>query len=172
MQPVEVLVVVVFTAVAAIVVWHFAARHWRTARRRKRAYRARRGELVARDLLEQWGFTVLAAQVPAVCEYWCDGRMLEASLRADYLVERRSRRYVAEVKTGSVVTSLDHAPTRRQLLEYQIAYRTEGVLLVNVERGELQNVRFHASQRSSGVIAPLVIGGLLGAAMTGWLASF
>ncbi len=173
MQPAEVLGLVVFTAVTAIVAWHGAVQRWRTARRRSRAYRAQRGEHAARELLEQSGFTVVAAQVPGACEYFCDERPVEAALRADYLVERRGKRYIAEVKTGSIVASLDHPPTRRQLLEYQIAYRTEGVLLVNVERGELQHVRFEGSQRTSGLVAPLlllIIGAVLGAAATVFLA--
>ena len=59
-----------------------------------------------------------------------DGRTL---LRADLLVTRNGRRYVAEVKTGRTAPRLDCAATRRQLLEYRIAFGVDGVLLVDAE---------------------------------------
>ena len=64
------------------------------------------------------------------------------ALRADLLVERGGRRYVAEVKTGEAAPSLATAATRRQLLEYLIAYRVDGVLLVDAERGSVHEVEF------------------------------
>jgi hypothetical protein len=63
-------------------------------------------------------------------------------LRADYLVRRGKQRFVAEVKTGNLVASIRHAPTRRQLLEYQLAYGTNGVLLVDVLADEVLVVCF------------------------------
>lgn len=161
----------VTAAAAAVIGWHLAVRRWRTLRRRRRAARARRGELAARALLERRGFEVISEQAPGLFEYQCDGQTAAAALRADYLVRRRGKRYVAEVKTGKLVTSLEHAPTRRQLLEYQIAYASEGVLLVDVEQGKLELVRFEThARRARGLVVPLLMGALGGAALTAWLA--
>ena len=63
-------------------------------------------------------------------------------MRADYLVEQDGERLVAEVKTGAEAPELSTAATRRQLLEYRVAFAVEGVLLVCPERGTIQRVEF------------------------------
>jgi hypothetical protein len=63
-------------------------------------------------------------------------------LRADYLVEGRGERLVAEVKTGELAPQLATAATRRQLLEYHVAFAVDGVLLVCPEEGAIHRVEF------------------------------
>ncbi|HET9625604.1 MAG TPA: hypothetical protein VFP84_29760, partial [Kofleriaceae bacterium] len=62
----------------------------------------------------------------------------------DRLLEERSdgERLVAEVKTGEVAPRLATAATRRQLLEYLVAFGVDGVLLVCPELGTIQRVAF------------------------------
>lgn len=120
-----------------------ALRRWLEARsRRRRAARAQRAELDAAALLEASGFVVLARQQRQRWALEVDGRALEFTLIADYLVERGGRRWVAEVKTGERALDLRHGPTRRQLLEYQQAFGVAGVLLVDAEGETLQRVSF------------------------------
>ena len=123
-----------------------AARRWRawrgSARARQRSARSLRGELEAEHLLARLGFEVVARQA---CLEWiiaCDGEDHEVELRADLLVERDGRRYVAEVKTGVSAPLLTNAATRRQLLEYCIAYQVDSVLLVDVEADCVREVSF------------------------------
>lgn len=77
-----------------------------------------------------------------------DGEPLAVELHADYLVEGqpgddgRCERLVAEVKTGDQAPLLTTAATRRQLLEYRVAWRADGVLLVCPERGQIHRVDF------------------------------
>ena len=63
-------------------------------------------------------------------------------MRADYLVELRGELLVAEVKTGEEAPQLSSAATRRQLLEYRVAFAVDGVLLVCPERGAIHRVDF------------------------------
>ena len=70
-----------------------------------------------------------------------DGAPQAASLRCDLVVTRAGRRFVAEVKTGALAPRLDHAPTRRQIVEYLLAFDADGVLLVDAERDEVREVR-------------------------------
>jgi hypothetical protein len=120
-----------------------ALRRWLEGRsRRRRAARAQRAERDAAALLEASGFVVLARQQRQRWALEVDGRALEFTLIADYLVERGGRRWVAEVKTGERALDLRHGPTRRQLLEYQQAFGVAGVLLVDAEGETLQRVSF------------------------------
>lgn len=120
---------------------------WASARRagvasRRRNRRAQRGEADAEALLEAAGYTVLERQVGAWTVMVVDGEEVEVSVRADLWVGRGSRRYVAEVKTGRAAPDPTLPATRRQLLEYQLVFRPDGLLLVDVEAGEVHEVSF------------------------------
>ena len=118
-------------------------RNWRGSwRARRRANRAGRGEDVAADLLEDAGYTVVERQARVLWGPLLDGEPQLLELRADYLVEGDGQLLVAEVKTGEQAPSIETAATRRQLLEYHVAFAVDGVLLVSPEQGTIQRVAF------------------------------
>jgi hypothetical protein len=118
-------------------------RGWRgSARARRRAARALAGEDAAAAMLARAGYRIVARQATA---YWApllDGEPQETEVRADSLVEAGGERLVAEVKTGAEAPQLATAATRRQLLEYLVAFEADGVLLVCPERGAIHRVEF------------------------------
>lgn len=116
----------------------------RAARLARRMVRARRGEHAARRLLRSLGFTIEREQAPGAMVLRVDGAVHSFALRADYLVRRRGKRYVAEVKTGQRAPDLAHAPTRRQLLEYAQAFDVDGVLLVDPEARRVREIAFRS----------------------------
>lgn len=133
-------------ALVALVVARWL-RAWRGSRRaRVRAARAIAGEGGAVQLLRDAGFTIVAAQARIWWSPMVDGEPHQLELRADYLVEADGALLVAEVKTGEEAPRLSTAATRRQLLEYQVAFATaygaEGVLLVCPESGTIHRVEF------------------------------
>ncbi len=105
-----------------------------------RALRAVDGELGAAALLEREGYAVLGRQVPGSWTVRADGEAVTFGLRADYLVSRGGRRYIAEVKTGRLAPRLSHGPTRRQLLEYSAAFDVQGVILVDADGETITHV--------------------------------
>ncbi len=137
-------VVAIAVAAAVLALWLAARwRGWRGSRRaRRRAARASAGEDGAALLLEDAGYVVIERQARLVWAIVVDGEAFDVELRADYLVERAGQRLVAEVKTGEVAPRLDTAATRRQLLEYRVAFGADAVLLVSPERGVIQRVEF------------------------------
>jgi hypothetical protein len=100
-------------------------------------------------LLERVGYAVLGAQVEGAYSLCVDGRMLSISVRADYLVSRDGRRFVAEVKSGRFAPLLATPATRRQLLEYLVAFRADGVLLVDGETQRIHEVAFPIAGRAA-----------------------
>lgn len=104
------------------------------------------GERRARKLLERAGFRVTATQAPGQYELLVDGVSQKIHLRADFLVERGGRHYVAEVKSGEESGKITGRATRRQLLEYQVAFAVSGVLLVDSFGGAIREVVFPAPQ--------------------------
>jgi hypothetical protein len=141
------LVVVVAAGLALALALHLAVRalgrglrRWQARRRQARAVR---GERQAERLLDRLGYAIRDRQVATSWAVTCDGEVHEVPLRADLLVERDGKRYVAEVKTGRVAPRLATATTRRQLLEYRVAYDVDGILLVDAEAGRVMHVDFH-----------------------------
>ena len=116
---------------------------------------------------------MLGAQVEGSYSLVVDGEPLNVPLRADYMVSRRGRRYIAEVKSGKSAPRLSTAATRRQLLEYLVAFEVDGVLLVDGEERQVHEVVFPVPSRDqSGLWAGKQLGwigaGLLTAAIF-WL---
>jgi hypothetical protein len=107
-----------------------------------------------------------------------DGEDFAQPLEADYLCEREGRTLPAEVKTGQAADLATRA-TRRQLLEYAVAYRSGATLLVDADAGTVAEVRFPAAAgtgqapvrpgRLGPFVAVLLLGALAGLAAGYWL---
>lgn len=135
----------------AVVLVVLVVRRWAASwRARRRGARAVAGEGAAREMLEEAGYAVVAAQARIDWEILVDGEPFVVELRADYLVERDGETLVAEVKTGAAAPSLATAATRRQLLEYRVAFGVDGILLVVPERGTIQRVEFQKLPAGAG----------------------
>jgi hypothetical protein len=146
---------------------------WRAASRARRlrrlATRARAAEVRAATLLESHGYRIVAEQPVTT---WLIGDH-EALVRADYLVEKGARTYVAEVKSGADAPSLSSRATRRQLLEYFCAFAVDGVLMVDAESGSIEHVPFALPRRSrsAAIISAFVLGAACAAAVLALLRS-
>ena len=133
-------------ALIALVIARYV-RGWRgTYKAKRRAARAGAGEADAVRLLERAGFRIVARQARISWAPLVDGEPYPIELRADYLVEADGERLVAEVKTGDEAPRLATAATRRQLLEYHVAFGVDGVLLVCPERGSIHRIEFPLRQ--------------------------
>jgi Holliday junction resolvase len=118
--------------------WRKLRTGWAASKAAKRGLKAERD---AEKLLKKLGYTLVARQVPAGYSVLLDGDLATFRLTADLLVESGGKRHVAEVKTGKAI-KLDHAETRRQLLEYQLAFGVDSLLLVDMEGKKVHTVRF------------------------------
>lgn len=126
----------------AALLWLMLRRWGASWSRRRRWAHARRVESGAPKLLAARGYRVVGAQVPSSYSLLVDGRSVKVSLRADYIVTCNGRSFVAEVKSGKAAPQLTTAATRRQLLEYSLAFDVDGMLLVDGEAGEIHEIEF------------------------------
>jgi hypothetical protein len=126
-----------------------SARWCARARGRAHNLRGQRGEEAAEALLHRNGYVTIARQVRASYLVELDDRPVSVDLCADFIVERGGRRLVAEVKTGRRAPRFEYADTRRQLLEYQLGFGVDSVLLIEIERERLREVRFPVRARAA-----------------------
>lgn len=125
----------------------------------ERAQHAARGEELAKRLLERQGFRVQAEQMTGGYTMCVNGVDVKVKLRADLIAEREGKRWLVEVKTGQDAVRYDYAPTRRQLLEYAVAYPVDGVLLLDADRARMVQVEF---PMIAGIAAVPPVSGKLG----------
>jgi hypothetical protein len=109
---------------------------------RQRVRRAQRGESDARALLEALGYTVIEEQLRGDWTVEVDGEDHRVEVIADLLVERDGWRFIAEVKTGDLAPDPLRPATRRQLLEYLLAFEPDGMLLVYMVHERVHEIAF------------------------------
>jgi hypothetical protein len=147
--------------------WLRGAAGRRLARARARG---RAGEQAAIGLMERSGYAIEALQPVRRWTIHCDGQAQDIELRADLLVSRGDRRFVAEVKTGDAAPRLQTPATRRQLLEYSVAYDADGVLLIDVEAQRIHEIVFPRAIERARPGRSLLLAAMAFAATLIWLA--
>lgn len=109
---------------------------------RRRVLKAGKAELAARKFLEEEGYRVLAVQerVPVVTKM--NGKPHKSHIQADLIVQKGKEIFVVDVKTGQVAQQPNSPEIRRQLLEYFLIYRTDGVLVLDMGNKKLYRMEF------------------------------
>jgi hypothetical protein len=78
-----------------------------------------------------------------------DGEEFESFIIADYIVRKGSKTYVVEVKSQEIASRIYEPSVRRQLLEYFLTFKPDGVLLVDMSGKKIHRVEFiRAKDRS------------------------
>lgn len=114
-------------------------------RRRTRSQIGLAAERDAERVLRRAGYRVVERQLTGTWTLWIDGSPRAVTCRADLLVQRGRERLVAEVKSAGPALDPTSPATRRQLLEYTMAFDVDGVILVDMQKRRLYRVEFPAS---------------------------
>lgn len=149
----ELLVLVATALVAAVVLLWVLHQHRLSSRRTRRRERASIGEREASSLLTAAGWEVLEVQPSCRWTLLVDGVETEVESRADFLVRREGRLWIADAKSGRRAVAATSPATRRQLLEYLLAFEVDGVLLVDCERRAVIRVGFPMLRESRPVVS-------------------
>jgi Holliday junction resolvase-like predicted endonuclease len=134
----------------------------RKKHQRKRFKRGLKLEQKAAKFLTSRGFTIIGEQVEYQHTYLINGEENSSKISIDYLVEKNSKVFVVEVKSGKSAISIKNRSTRRQLLEYAVTIECDGLYLLDMENKELQLIEFKfpnselKSKNNNGVLLALV----------------
>ena len=99
-------------------------------------------EIDAITLIERNGYKIIEEQSTIHCSFLVNGEETNYTVRADYVAEKKEKRYVIEVKSGDLAPNPNHSATRRQLLEYAHVYRPDGLLLADMTAITLSTIEF------------------------------
>jgi len=131
-----------FAAVLGALVLAWGRRWIDRGERRARARAGQRAERDAERLLARAGYRVVERQITQRWTLWIDGEPIEVTCRADLIVSRGRERLIAEVKGRGPATDPTNPSTRRQLLEYVLAFDVDGALLVDMAGKRVLRVDF------------------------------
>ena len=114
----------------------------RVKRLRKRFSKSRQAEKEAEKILKKNGYAIIDAQKSKPLLITIGDKVHRYLVRIDYLARKRGRVYVVEVKSGEKIPYITNRETRRQMLEYYLAYQPSGILLLNMKNKSISEVKF------------------------------
>ncbi|HEX5661264.1 MAG TPA: hypothetical protein VFX59_28940 [Polyangiales bacterium] len=111
-----------------------------------------KSEKDAEKLLKKLGYQVIQRRPPA--SYWAvvDGEPQAINLAGDWLLEKGGQSFLAEVKTGKAA-KLENEATRRQILEYQLAFGVDAILLLDMDAKVMRTIRFPLPKKAGVAVA-------------------
>jgi len=114
----------------------------RAERLRKRFSKSRQAEKEAEKILKKNGYTIIDVQKSKPLLITIGDKIHRYLVRIDYLARKRGKVYVVEVKSGEKIPYITNRETRRQMLEYYLAYQPSGILLLNMKNKSISEVKF------------------------------
>jgi hypothetical protein len=132
--------------VGAFVAWH-VYRAIRNFSMRRRFARGAQGEERARAYLLKHGFSISDEQHKLSAHMFVDGEKTDFTVVADYLVRRKGRTGIVEVKTGTRAIDPASRETRRQIFEYYHLYDVDDFYFFDAESERLMAIRFAGEPR-------------------------
>ncbi len=137
---------------------------------KKRFERGNKLELQAKNFLKNKGYTIVDYQSTYEHRYMVDGEVQYADIQPDYIVKKKGKKYIVEVKSGTTATSLRNRSTRRQLLEYDYVVENDGIFLLDMEHRDLKLIQFKskAGKRSGKLLKTVIVVAIFGIAIPYW----
>ena len=142
------IIALLLVALAVLLIWLIWLHGVAGRRVRAQSRLGARGERRALQMLKRAGYEILGEQALASYPVLVDKRPMQIHLRADFLVKKAGRTYVAEAKSGGPSAQITTRATRRQLLEYQHAFAAHGLLLIDVAAESIAEVQFQSASVS------------------------
>lgn len=125
---------------------YFGYRGYTRYQRKKRSRRAIRGEKRAKQLLKKEGYHILKEQLEGEVSLLVGEKAHACKIRADFYVKKGFKKYIAEVKTGKNAKATV-PEIRRQLMEYDLVFKPDGMLFIDMKNETIEVVVFDKKLR-------------------------
>ena len=103
--------------------------------------RGRKAEQKAIKLLKKNGYKIESFQTTAKGKLLQDDETVSFFIRADLIVSKDKKKFIAEVKSGKAA-SIEEINTRRQLLEYSKVFNNKNLILIDTEKNKIKKIEF------------------------------
>lgn len=130
-------VILALLLIAAFVYWAVRRRSGRIAGKTSAKSNPR-----ARAILEESGYEILKIKPTVTVRMEVDEQHYPFVLKSDFIVSRGGRRYLVQVQQENKQLRLQSKLVRNSLLRDVLAFRTDGILIINIKKETLSQVRF------------------------------
>ena len=103
--------------------------------------RGKKAEKKAIKLLKKNGYKIQNYQPIGKGHVLQDNEKVHFDIRADLIVSKDKKLYIAEVKSGASA-SIKEINTRRQLLEYSKVFENNNLILIDTEKNKIKKIEF------------------------------
>ncbi len=121
----------------SLVIWRFGSRRVRITGKK-----AGQAHSKAIQFLKEQEYEILKVKPAVTVRMAVDQSTHTYEMTADYLVAKAGRRYIVRVIRGGKPVRLQSKMWRGTLLRDVLAFQAAGILVLNLEKGILQDVRF------------------------------
>ena len=103
--------------------------------------KGKKAEQKAITLLKKNGYKIESFQTTAKGKLLQDNETINFLIRADLIVSKDKKKFIAEVKSGRAA-SIEEINTRRQLLEYSRVFNNTNLILIDTEKNKIKKIEF------------------------------
>ncbi len=103
--------------------------------------KGKKAEQKAIKLLKKNGYKIESFQTTAKGKLSQDDETINFFIRADLIVSKDKKKFIAEVKAGKAA-SIEEINTRRQLLEYSKVFNNKNLILIDTEKNKIKKIEF------------------------------
>ena len=103
--------------------------------------KGKKAEQKAIKLLKKNGYKIESFQTTAKGKLLQDDETISFFIRADLIVSKDKKKFIAEVKSGKAA-SIEEINTRRQLLEYSKVFNNKNLILIDTEKNKIKKIEF------------------------------
>lgn len=122
--------------------------------------------------LTQLGYKIIGNNIKHNYSLQANQENINIGLEIDYLVKKKGKTYIIEVKSGESATQITNSNTRRQILEYSLFIKNDGVFLLDMEKEELQEIVFPIKHKNTPKKSPILAFIILGITLIFLLLSY
>ena len=103
--------------------------------------KGKKAEQKAIKLLKKNGYKIESFQTIAKGKLLQDDETINFFIRADLIISKNKKKFIAEVKSGKSA-SIEDINTRRQLLEYSKVFNNKNLILIDTEKNKIKKIEF------------------------------
>ncbi|MEA3492928.1 MAG: hypothetical protein U9R38_00920 [Candidatus Margulisiibacteriota bacterium] len=96
----------------------------------------------AEEILRRSGFDILSRRKKANIITNVNGKDHFGFVEVDYIVRKKKKKYAVAVKAGEGTADANEPVLRRRLIEYEHILALDGLLILDLSRGEINRVTF------------------------------
>jgi hypothetical protein len=100
-------------------------------------------EKEAEGMLRRAGLVVIAKQKKKTVITKINGKDHLGFVEADYIVKKGRKRFLVVVKSGEGAADPNEPILRRRFIEYEHLFSPDGLLLLDLDQGEIHRISFH-----------------------------